>query len=179
MSQQRLRAAFYRGGTSKAVIFRKEDLPPGEPPENCAEWDRLFLSLMGSPDGAERQLDGMGGGISSLSKIAIISPSAREGIDIDYTFAQVGIEKPVVSYRANCGNISSAVGPFALDEGLISAADGQATVRIFNTNTNKRLVAEFAVESGKAKVAGDYRIDGVSRPALGTGYLHDERGIPH
>jgi len=164
LSQQRFRAAFYRGGTSKAVIFRKEDLPPGEPPENCAEWDRLFLSLMGSPDGAERQLDGMGGGISSLSKIAIISPSAREGIDIDYTFAQVGIEKPVVSYRANCGNISSAVGPFALDEGLISAADGQATVRIFNTNTNKKLVAEFAVESGKAKVAGDYRIDGVSRP---------------
>jgi hypothetical protein len=146
------------------VIFRKADLPPGEPPENCAEWDRLFLSLMGSPDGAERQLDGMGSGISSLSKIAIISPSAREGIDIDYTFAQIGIEKPVVSYRANCGNISSAVGPFALDEGLISAADGQATVRIFNTNTNKKLVAEFAVESGKAKVAGDYRIDGVSRP---------------
>ena len=143
MSQQRLRAAFYRGGTSKAVIFRKADLPPGEPPEHCAEWDCLFLSLMGSPDGAERQLDGMGGGISSLSKIAIISPSAREGIDIDYTFAQIGIEKPVVSYRANCGNISSAVGPFALDEGLIFAADGQATVRILsrasdNATTFKR-----------------------------------------
>src|SRR5258708_35364939 len=145
---------------------------------------------MGSPDSAERQLDGMGGGISSLSKIAIISPSAREGIDIDYTFAQVGIEKPVVSYRANCGNISSAVGPFALDEGLISAADGQATVRIFNTNTNKKLVAEFAVESGKAKVAGDYRIDGVSRPGspikltfvdpagAATGKLLPTRNVP-
>jgi 2-methylaconitate isomerase len=163
LSQRRLRAAFYRGGTSKAVIFRKEDLPAGEPPENCAEWDRLFVSLMGSPDSAERQLDGMGGGISSLSKIAVISPSAREGIDVDYTFAQVGIDKPVVSYRANCGNISSAVGPFALDEGLVSAAAEQATVRIFNTNTKKKLVAQFATEDGKAKVSGDYKIDGVSR----------------
>lgn len=163
MNQQRLRAAFYRGGTSKAVIFHRKDLPTGEPPENSEEWDRLFLSLMGSPDGAERQLDGMGGGISSLSKIAVISRSVREGVDVDYTFAQVGIDKPVVSYRANCGNISSAVGPFALDEGLVAAADRQATVRIFNTNTKKKLVAQFATENGKAKVDGDYRIDGVAR----------------
>jgi 2-methylaconitate isomerase len=163
LNQQRLRAAFYRGGTSKAVIFRKEDLPSGEPPGNCAEWDRLFLSLMGSPDSAERQLDGMGGGISSLSKIAIISRSARNGIDVDYTFAQVGIDKPVVNYRANCGNISSAVGPFALDEGLVWTNAEQAVVRIFNTNTGKKLVAQFAAEDGKAKVGGDYKIDGVSR----------------
>jgi 2-methylaconitate isomerase len=163
LSQQRLRAAFYRGGTSKAVIFRKEDLPNGEPPTNVAEWDRLFLSLMGSPDSAERQLDGMGGGISSLSKIAVIAPSAREGIDVDYTFAQVGIDKPIVSYRGNCGNISSAVGPFAVDEGLVSANGEQTTVRIFNTNTRKILVASFATENGKAKVVGDYRIDGVAR----------------
>jgi 2-methylaconitate isomerase len=163
LNQQRLKAAFYRGGTSKAVIFRKEDLPAGDPPGNCAEWDRLFLSLMGSPDSAERQLDGMGGGVSSLSKIAIISRSAREGIDIDYTFAQVGIDKSVVSYRANCGNISSAVGPFALDEGLVSTNDEQAVVRIFNTNTGKKLIAQFTTEDGKAKVGGDYEIDGVSR----------------
>jgi 2-methylaconitate isomerase len=164
LNQQRLRAAFYRGGTSKAVIFRKEDLPAGDPPGNCAEWDRLFLSLMGSPDSAERQLDGMGGGISSLSKIAVISRSAREGIDIDYTFAQVGIDKPVVSYRANCGNISSTVGPFALDEGLVSTNDEkQAVVRIFNTNTGKKLIAQFTTEDGNAKVGGDYKIDGVSR----------------
>jgi 2-methylaconitate isomerase len=163
LNQQRLRAAFYRGGTSKAVIFRREDLPAGQPPENSKEWDRLFLSLMGSPDSAERQLDGMGGGISSLSKIAIISRSARDGIDVDYTFAQVGIDKPVVNYRANCGNISSAVGPFALDEGLVSTNAEQAVVRIFNTNTGKKLVAQFAAEDGKAKVGGDYKIDGVSR----------------
>jgi len=163
LNQQRLRAAFYRGGTSKAVIFRREDLPAGQPPENCKEWDRLFLSLMGSPDSAERQLDGMGGGISSLSKIAIISRSARDGIDVDYTFAQVGIDKPVVNYRANCGNISSAVGPFALDEGLVSTNAEQAVVRIFNTNTGKKLIAQFAAEDGKAKVGGDYKIDGVSR----------------
>lgn len=164
MSQRRLRAAFYRGGTSKAVIFHRDDLPAGGPPDNAAEWDRLFLSLMGSPDSAERQLDGMGGGISSLSKIAVIAPSTQPDCDVDYTFAQVGIDKPVVSYRANCGNISSAVGPFALDEGLVRANGGQARVRIFNTNTDKRLVAEFAVEDGHARVEGDYRIDGVSRP---------------
>jgi 2-methylaconitate cis-trans-isomerase PrpF len=163
LNQQRLRAAFYRGGTSKAVIFRKEDLPAGQPPEHCQEWDRLFLSLMGSPDRAERQLDGMGGGISSLSKIAVISRSARDGIDVDYTFAQVGIDKPVVSYRANCGNISSAVGPFSLDEGLVSTNAEQAVVRIFNTNTGKKLIAQFATENGRAKVGGDYWIDGVSR----------------
>jgi 2-methylaconitate cis-trans-isomerase PrpF len=164
LSQRRLKAAFYRGGTSKAVIFHREDLPPGHPPDHAGEWDRLFLSLMGSPDSAERQLDGMGGGISSLSKIAVISPSARHDNDVDYTFAQVGIDKPVVSYRANCGNISSAVGPFAVDEGLVRVDDGQATVRIFNTNTGKRLVAQFAVEHGTAKVEGSYRIDGISRP---------------
>jgi len=163
LNQRRLRAAFYRGGTSKAVIFRKEDLPEGGSHGNCAEWDRLFLSLMGSPDSAERQLDGMGGGISSLSKIAIISRSAQQGIDVDYTFAQVGIDKPVVSYRGNCGNISSAVGPFAVDEGLVSADGEQTIVRIFNTNTRKKLIAQFATENGKAKVGGDYRIDGVSR----------------
>jgi 2-methylaconitate isomerase len=164
LSQRPLRAAFYRGGTSKAVIFRKEDLPAGGPPEDSAEWDRLFLSLMGSPDSGERQLDGMGGGISSLSKIAVISPSTLDGIDVDYTFAQVGIDKPVVNYRANCGNIGSAVGPFAVDEGLVSANGEQTTVRIFNTNTRKKLIAQFATENGKAKVDGDYRIDGVSRP---------------
>jgi 2-methylaconitate isomerase len=162
--QRSLRAAFYRGGTSKAVIFRKEDLPAGEPPANCAEWDRLFLSLMGSPDPAGRQLDGMGGGISSLSKIAIVSPSTREGIDVDYTFAQIGIDKPVVSYRGNCGNIGSAIGPYALDEGIVSTNSEMARVRIFNTNTGKRMVAQFATEGGNARVEGDFSIDGVSRP---------------
>ena len=162
MKQLRLKAAFYRGGTSKAVMFRREDLPAGDPGGDHAEWDRLFLSLMGSPDPAERQLDGMGGGVSSLSKIAIVSPSRREGIDVDYTFAQVGIDKPVVSYRANCGNISSAVGPFALEEGMVVATEPQATVHIFNTNTQKKLVAQFATEDGRAKIDGDFRIDGVS-----------------
>jgi 2-methylaconitate cis-trans-isomerase PrpF len=158
-----LRAAFYRGGTSKAVIFRKEDLPAGEPPANCAEWDRLFLSLMGSPDAAGRQLDGMGGGISSLSKIAIVSPSTRDGIDVDYTFAQIGVDKPVVSYRGNCGNIGSAIGPYALDEGIVSTNADTAIVKIFNTNTRKRMVAQFATENGNAKIEGDFAIDGVSR----------------
>jgi 2-methylaconitate cis-trans-isomerase PrpF len=163
LTQRSLRAAFYRGGTSKAVIFRKEDLPAGEPPANCAEWDRLFLSLMGSPDAAGRQLDGMGGGISSLSKIAIVSPSTREGVDVDYTFAQVGVDKPVVSYRGNCGNIGSAIGPYALDEGIVSTNSDMATVKIFNTNTKKKMIAQFATEDGNAKIEGDFVIDGVSR----------------
>jgi 2-methylaconitate cis-trans-isomerase PrpF len=163
LTQRSLRAAFYRGGTSKAVIFRKEDLPAGEPPANCAEWDRLFLSLMGSPDAAGRQLDGMGGGISSLSKIAIVSPSTREGIDVDYTFAQVGVDKPVVSYRGNCGNIGSAIGPYALDEGIVATNSDMATVKIFNTNTKKKMVAQFATENGNAKIEGDFLIHGVSR----------------
>jgi 2-methylaconitate isomerase len=162
LKQRRLKAAFYRGGTSKAVMFRQEDLPAGDPGGDHAEWDHLFLSLMGSPDPAERQLDGMGGGISSLSKIAIVSPPRREGIDVDYTFVQVGIDKPVVSYRANCGNISSAVGPFALEEGMVATNVPQVTVRIFNTNTQKTLVAQFDTEHGQAKVDGDFRIDGVS-----------------
>lgn len=163
LTQRSLRAAFYRGGTSKAVIFRKEDLPAGEPPANCTEWDRLFLSLMGSPDAAGRQLDGMGGGISSLSKIAVVCPSTREGIDVDYTFVQVGVDKPVVSYRGNCGNIGSAIGPYAVDEGLITSAGDLAEVRIFNTNTKKTMVARFATENGSAKIEGDFAIDGVSR----------------
>lgn len=162
LKQRRLKAAFYRGGTSKAVMFRQEDLPAGDPAGDHAEWDRLFLSLMGSPDPAERQLDGMGGGASSLSKIAIVSSSRREGIDVDYTFVQIGIDKPVVSYHANCGNISSAVGPFALEEGMVAASEPHATVRIFNTNTRKTLIAQFATEDGQPKIDGDFRIDGVS-----------------
>ena len=109
MANARLRAVFMRGGTSKAVMFRKEDLPA-----RPADWDPIFLQVMGSPDPNGRQLDGMGGGISSLSKICIIGPPSRPDADVDYTFAQIGVRDTFVDYGANCGNMSSAVGPYEI-----------------------------------------------------------------
>jgi len=149
-----------RGGTSRAIIFRKEDLP-----ENRSDWDPIFLAAIGSPDPNGRQLDGMGGGISSLSKIAVVGPSTRYDADVDYTFGQVAVGEPLVQYRANCGNISSAIGPFAVDEGLVLPDGTTAQVRIHNTNTGKIIVAHFPVVNGKAAVDGDFHLDGVA----GTG----------
>jgi 2-methylaconitate cis-trans-isomerase PrpF len=155
MSQRRIRAVFVRGGTSRALLFHEEDLPHGP------ARDRIFLSALGSPDPYGRQLDGLGGGISSLSKAAIIGPPSRDGADVDYTFAQVEVGRPVVDYRANCGNISSAIGPFAIDEGLVPATEGETQVRIHNTNTRKLIVATVPVVGGEAAVDGDFELPGV------------------
>ena len=160
MTQRKFPAVFMRGGTSKAIMFHARDLPAAR-----SEWDAIFLSAMGSPDPNGRQLDGMGGGISSLSKVCVIAPSHREDADIDYTFAQVQVKEARVDYGANCGNMSSAVGPFALEEGLVRAADGDATVRIFNTNTRKIIHSTFGVHGGRAAVEGVLAIPGVA----GTG----------
>jgi 2-methylaconitate cis-trans-isomerase PrpF len=156
---QALPAVFMRGGTSRAVMFHLKDLPPR------AAWDKLFLAAMGSPDPYGRQLNGMGGGISSLSKICILSPSERPDADIDYTFAQVQIREAVVDYRGNCGNMSSAVGPFAVDEGLLHPQGDTAVIRIFNTNTGKIIRSSFPLVNGRAAVEGDLTIPGVT----GTG----------
>lgn len=153
-------AVFARGGTSKALMFHRADLP-----EDRTEWDALFLAAMGSPDPYGRQLNGMGGGISSLSKVCIIGPPTRDDADVDYLFAQVQIRDARVDYSGNCGNMSSAIGPFAVDEGLISAADGDATVRIHNVNTGKIIHATFPVSNGVAVTTGDLSIPGVA----GTG----------
>jgi 2-methylaconitate cis-trans-isomerase PrpF len=153
-------AVFMRGGTSRAVMFHKRDLP------DRAQWDGLFLAAMGSPDPNGRQLNGMGGGISSLSKICVLSPSERPDADVDYTFAQVQIREAAVGYRSNCGNMSSAVGPFAVDEGLVRPAGDTAVVRIFNTNTGKIIRSTFSLaEDGRAAVDGSLTIPGVA----GTG----------
>ena len=121
---------------------------------------------MGTPDPNGRQLDGMGGGVSSLSKVCVIAPPTHPEADVDYTFAQIGVEDATVDYGGNCGNMSSAVGPFAVDEGLLNTlGDGATTVRIHNTNTRKLIVARFAIEGGRAAVRGPLAIDGVS----GTG----------
>ncbi len=154
-----LPAVFMRGGTSRAVMFHRRDLPAR------GEWDAIFLAAMGSPDPHGRQLNGMGGGISSLSKICVLSPSERPDADIDYTFAQVQIREAAVGYGSNCGNMSSAVGPFAVDEGLLRPNVDTAVVRIFNTNTSKIIRSTFPLVDGRAAVDGDLAIPGVA----GTG----------
>ena len=157
MTQRKFPAVFMRGGTSKAIMFHARDLPAARD-----AWDAIFLAAMGSPDPNGRQLDGMGGGISSLSKVCVIAPSQRGDADIDYTFAQIQVKEARVDYGANCGNMSSAVGPFAVDEGLVPAADGEATVRIYNTNTRKLILSTFGVRAGRAEVAGALAIPGVA-----------------
>src|SRR4029077_5180403 len=151
VKQIRLRAVFMRGGTSKAVMFRADDLPAER-----ELWAPIFLGVIGSPDPNGRQLDGMGAGISSLSKICVIGPPTRPGADVDYTFAQISIQDASVDYSGNCGNMSSAVGPFAVDEGLVTAAAadaiGEATIRIHNTNTHKMIIARFPLDDGRAAV---------------------------
>jgi 2-methylaconitate cis-trans-isomerase PrpF len=157
VAPSRLPAVFMRGGTSKALIFHARDLPTDR-----AKWDAIFLSALGSPDAHGRQLNGMGGGISSLSKVCIVAPSNRETSDIDYTFAQVAIKEAHVDYNSNCGNMSSAVGPFAVDENIISPLDGEATVRIFNTNTAKTIHSTFNISGGRAQTEGELEIPGVT-----------------
>jgi 2-methylaconitate isomerase len=157
MTPRSIPAVFMRGGTSKAVMFHARDLPAER-----SDWDPIFLAAMGSPDPYGRQLDGMGGGISSLSKVCVLAPSSRADADIDYTFAQVQIREPRVDYKGNCGNMSSAVGPFAVDEGLVRAAGDGALVRIFNTNTGKLIHARFPLQEGRARYDGDLVIPGLA-----------------
>lgn len=158
--QRAVRAVYMRGGTSRALVFHAEDLPSGREAR-----DAIFLAALGSPDPGRRQLDGLGGGISSLSKVAVVGPPSRPDADVDYTFAQVPLDSDQVQYRGNCGNISSAIGPFAVDEGLVRAEGPEAVVRIHNTNTGKIIVARFALQGGKAAVEGDFVLQGVA----GTG----------
>lgn len=161
MPQKKLPAVFMRGGTSKAVMFHARDLPADRD-----AWAPIFLALMGSPDPSRRQLDGMGGGVSSLSKVCVVGPPTHPDADVDYTFAQVLIDTARVDYSMNCGNMSSAIGPFAVDEGLVVRPNGgEAVVRIHNTNTRKIIVARFPMDGEVAAVDGDLALDGVA----GTG----------
>ncbi len=153
-----------RGGTSKAIFLRGADLPPPG-----ASRDRLILELFGSPD--PRQIDGLGGADILTSKLAIIDPPSRSDVDLDYTFAQVSVTEPIVDYDIICGNISSAVGAYAVDEGLVTPSEPETTVRVYNTNTDRIFRAIVQVRSGKAVVAGDAAIDGV--PGTGAPILLD------
>lgn len=153
-----------RAGTSKGPFLHARDLPPHGPAR-----DEMLLRLMGSPDLI--QIDGLGGSRPITSKIAIVSPSTRDDADVDYLFAQVDIDSALVSYAGNCGNISSGVGPFAIDEGLVAPAEPNTRVRIYNVNTGKILTAIVQVHASRARVSGDYAIPGV--PGTGAEIVLD------
>ena len=157
MSQKWIKATYYRGGTSKGVFFQKKDLPTSD--QN--KLNELFLKVIGSPDTNQRQLNGMGGGVSSVSKCVIISPSERDDADIDYNFIQIAIDKPIAEWNNNCGNLSGAVGPYAVQEGIIKPKEGENLVRIYQANTDKIIHSTFQVKDGKPLIEGDYSIAGV------------------
>lgn len=156
--QTAIRAVFMRGGASKGIVFHADDLP-----QDQSLWDPIFLAAMGSPDPNQRQLDGMGGGQPAVSKVCIVGKSAHPDADIDYRFGQVEIRAARVDYQGSCGSMASAIGPFAVDEGLVEApADGEAAVRIRDVNASKIIVSRFVMRGGKAAVTGDLEVDGIT-----------------
>ena len=165
--QVRIPATYMRGGTSKGVFFRLEDLPercrvPGKPR------DRLFQRVIGSPDPYGAQIDGMGGATSSTSKCVILSPATQPGHDVDYLYGQVSIDSDFVDWSGNCGNLSTAAGAFAIHAGYVDPAraqDGVCTVRIWQANIGKTIIAHVPVHNGAVQETGDFELDGVTFPA--------------
>ena len=163
--QIRIPATYLRGGTSKGVFFRLQDLPERAQVPGAAR-DALLLRVIGSPDPYGKQIDGMGGATSSTSKIVILSPSSRAGCDVDYLFGQVAIDRALIDWSGNCGNLTAAVGPFAVAEGWAkSPRDGFAKVVIWQANIGKRIVAHVPVRNGEVVEEGDFVLDGVTFPA--------------
>ena len=166
--QLRIPATYMRGGTSKGVFFRLDELP-GDAQVPGAARDALLMRVIGSPDPYGKHTDGMGGATSSTSKCVIISKSAVPGHDVDYLYGQVAIDTAFVDWSGNCGNLSSAVGPFAIANGLIDPArvpqDGVCTVRIWQANIGKTIVAHVPVTGGQVQETGDFELDGVTFPA--------------
>ncbi|WP_087753312.1 2-methylaconitate cis-trans isomerase PrpF [Paraburkholderia caledonica] len=166
--QIRIPATYMRGGTSKGVFFRLQDLPDAAQMPGAAR-DALLLRVIGSPDPYSKQIDGMGGATSSTSKTVIIAKSSKPDHDVDYLFGQVSIDKPFVDWSGNCGNLSAAVGPFAISAGLVEAnripRDGVATVRIWQANIGKTIIAHVPMTDGAVQETGDFELDGVTFPA--------------
>ncbi|EPM61516.1 hypothetical protein A262_06139 [Pseudomonas syringae pv. actinidiae ICMP 19073] len=166
--QIRIPATYMRGGTSKGVFFRLNDLPHAAQTPGPAR-DALLLRVIGSPDPYEKQIDGMGGATSSTSKAVIVSRSSRPDHDVDYLFGQVSIDKPFVDWSGNCGNLSAAVGSFAIASGLLDAGrvpqNGVATVRIWQANISKTIIAHVPISNGEVQETGDFELDGVTFPA--------------
>lgn len=161
MKQIRIPATYMRGGTSKGVFFLAEDLP-ADPRAR----DRLLLRVTGSPDRYGKHIDGMGGATSSTSKVVIISRSDRPDCDVDYLFGAVAVDRPVIDWSGNCGNLSTAVGPFAIHAGLVEApSDSVATVRIWQANIQRKIIAHVPMAAGAVRELGDFELDGVPFPA--------------
>lgn len=158
--QHKIPAVFMRGGTSRAVFFRAEVMAPYDQITR----DNIILTALGSPDPDGRQIDGLGGGVSSVSKAAIIGRSTVAPYNVTFNFAQVDVKKPFVDWGGTCGNMSAAVGPFAIDEGLIPAVEPITSIHVLATNTGKSYIAHVPVRDGQAEVEGDYTIDGVPGP---------------
>ncbi len=166
--QIKIPATYMRGGTSKGVFFRLQDLPETAQVPGAAR-DALLMRVIGSPDPYGKQIDGMGGATSSTSKTVIVSKSSKPGHDVDYLFGQVSIDKAFVDWSGNCGNLSAAVGPFAISNGLVDAGrlpkDGIATIRIWQANIGKTIIAHVPMTSGAVQETGDFELDGVTFPA--------------
>jgi len=166
--QIRIPATYMRGGTSKGVFFRLEDLPEAARVPGPAR-DALLMRVIGSPDPYGKQIDGMGGATSSTSKTVIVAKSSRPDHDVDYLFGQVAIDKPFVDWSGNCGNLSAAVGPFAIASGLIDASrvpdNGVAVVRIWQANIGKTIIAHVPMTNGAVQETGGFELDGVTFPA--------------
>lgn len=166
--QIKVPATYMRGGTSKGVFFRLQDLPKDAQVPGAAR-DALLMRVIGSPDPYGKQTDGMGAATSSTSKTVILSPSTRPDHDIDYLFGQVSIDKPFIDWSGNCGNLSSAVGPFAITNGLIDPSripqNGIATVRVWQANIGKTIIAHVPMTNGAVQETGDFELDGVTFPA--------------
>ena len=168
LPQIKIPATYLRGGTSKGVFFRLQDLP-GAAQHSGPARDALLLRVLGSPDPYGKQIDGMGGATSSTSKAVIVSASSQPGHDVDYLFGQVSIGQPVVDWSGNCGNLSAAVGPFAIAGGLVAQEripdNGICTVRIWQANIGKTIVAHVPITHGQVQETGDFELDGVTFPA--------------
>ncbi|HJV85492.1 MAG TPA: 2-methylaconitate cis-trans isomerase PrpF [Noviherbaspirillum sp.] len=166
--QIRIPATYIRGGTSKGVFFRLQDLPETAQVPGAAR-DALLMRVIGSPDPYGKQIDGMGGATSSTSKTVIVSKSSKPDHDVDYLFGQVSIDKAFVDWSGNCGNLSAAVGPFAISTGLVDIAripkDGMATIRIWQANIGKTIIAHVPMTNGSVQETGDFELDGVTFPA--------------
>ncbi|PMQ17321.1 2-methylaconitate cis-trans isomerase PrpF [Janthinobacterium sp. AD80] len=166
--QIKIPATYMRGGTSKGVFFRLQDLPSSAQVPGAAR-DALLLRVIGSPDPYGKQIDGMGGATSSTSKTVILAKSSKPEHDVDYLFGQVSIDKPFVDWSGNCGNLSAAVGSFAIASGLVDAArvpeNGIATVRIWQANIGKTIIAHVPMTNGEVQETGDFELDGVTFPA--------------
>ncbi|WP_110949725.1 2-methylaconitate cis-trans isomerase PrpF [Pseudomonas bohemica] len=164
-AQIRIPATYMRGGTSKGVFFRLQDLPEAAQVPGPVR-DSLLLRVIGSPDPYAKQIDGMGGATSSTSKTVILSKSIKADHDVDYLFGQVSIDKPFVDWSGNCGNLSAAVGPFAISNGLVDASripeDGVAVIRIWQANIGKTIIAHVPITHGEVQETGDFELDGVT-----------------